>query len=191
MFKVPAEKALVVYPGLLPEYWPRDSKVAAEQISQKYGTSKKYICAVGTIEPRKNFVTLVETVRILRERDECGVQLLIAGGSGWRNTKATLCESIARAGLTDREVKFLGYVPEEDLPVLYSGARVFVYPSIYEGFGIPLIEAMACGAPVLASNVSSIPEVVQDAGILVSPKQPRSSLMQSSAWRTIRSFVPG
>ena len=172
LFQVPASKGVVVYPGVLPDYWPRDARLAAGQIASKYGASQNYICTVGTLEPRKNFSTLVEAVRILRERGKCGLQLLIAGGSGWKNSEALLRESIARAGLGEAEVKLLGYVPEQDLPVLYSGARVFLYPSIYEGFGIPLIEAMACGVPVVASNDSSIPEVVQDAGILVSPKRP-------------------
>jgi glycosyltransferase involved in cell wall biosynthesis len=167
---VPPEKALVIYPGLLPDYWPRDPKYAAEYIARKYQTCENYICTVGTVELRKNVVALVEAVRILRARGDFAAQLLIAGGSGWRNSSTH--ESVGRAGLTEREIKFLGYVPEEDLPTLYSGARIFVFPSLYEGFGIPLIEAMACGVPVVASNVSSIPEVVQDAGILVSPRRP-------------------
>jgi glycosyltransferase involved in cell wall biosynthesis len=168
---VPLEKVLVIYPGVLPDYRPRDPKYAAQYIARKYQTSENYICTVGTVEPRKNVVALVEAVRILRARGDFGAQLLIAGGSGWRNS--SIYESVGRAGLTEREIKFLGYVPEEDLPTLYSGARIFVFPSLYEGFGIPLIEAMACGVPVVASNVSSIPEVVQDAGILVSPRRPQ------------------
>jgi glycosyltransferase involved in cell wall biosynthesis len=168
---VPPEKALVIYPGVLPNYWPRDAKSSAQYIARKYQTSDNYICTVGTVEPRKNVVTLVEVVRILRARGDFAAQLLIAGGSGWRNS--SIFESVGRAGLTEREIKFLGYVPEEDLPTLYSGASIFVLPSLYEGFGIPLIEAMACGVPVVASNVSSIPEVVQDAGILVSPRRPQ------------------
>jgi glycosyltransferase involved in cell wall biosynthesis len=168
---VPPEKALVIYPGVLPDYWPRDPRSSAQYIARKYQTSENYICTVGTVEPRKNVVTLVEAVRILRARSDFAAQLLIAGGSGWRNS--SIYESVGRAGLTEREIKFLGYVPEGDLPTLYSGAGIFVLPSLYEGFGIPLIEAMACGVPVVASHVSSIPEVVQDAGILVSPRRPQ------------------
>jgi glycosyltransferase involved in cell wall biosynthesis len=164
---VPPEKAVIAYPGVPPAYWPRDYQSSAHFIAQKYQTSGDYICTVGTVEPRKNIVVLVEAVRMLRAQGDFNSQLLIVGGSGWRNSN--IYESVSKAGLTEREVKFLGYLPEEDLPALYSGARIFVLPSLYEGFGIPLIEAMACGAPVVASNVSSIPEVVQDAGILVSP----------------------
>jgi glycosyltransferase involved in cell wall biosynthesis len=168
---LPAEKATVIYPGVLADYWPRDAQASAQFIAHKYQTSDNYICTVGTVEPRKNIVGLVEAVRLLRAQSDFTPQVLIAGGSGWRNSN--IYESVARAGLSERQIKFLGYVPEEDLPALYSGARIFVMPSLYEGFGIPLIEAMACGAPVVASNVSSIPEVVQDAGILVSPTRPQ------------------
>jgi glycosyltransferase involved in cell wall biosynthesis len=168
---VPPEKTMVIYPGVLPNYWPRDPKSSARDMANKHRTSENYICTVGTVEPRKNIVGLVETVRLLRAQGDFNSQLLIVGGSGWRNSN--IYESVSKAGLTEREVKFLGYLPEEDLPALYSGARTFVLPSLYEGFGIPLIEAMACGTPVVASNASSIPEVVQDAGILVSPSRPQ------------------
>ena len=164
---VPPEKAIVIYPGVSPDYWPRDPQSSAQYIARKYQTCQNYILTVGTVEPRKNMVGLVEAVRILRARGHFSMQLLIAGGSGWKNS--SIYESVERAGLTEREIKFLGYVPEEDLPTLYSGARTFVLPSLYEGFGIPLIEAMACGVPVVASDVSSIPEVVQGAAVLVPP----------------------
>jgi glycosyltransferase involved in cell wall biosynthesis len=181
------QKAVVIYPGVLPEYRPRNPKAAAEYIAGKYGTSKEYICSVGTIEPRKNLVTLVEAFRILRDRGEVRAQLLIAGGYGWKNSE--IYESVSRAGLTEKEIKFLGYIPEEDLPLFFSGAKIFVFPSIYEGFGIPLIEAMGCGVPVVASNVSSIPEVLLGAGLLVSPRRPQEfadaidSLIQNPSLR--------
>lgn len=166
---VSPSKIEVIYPGVLPDYWPRDRAAAARHIAAKFQTSENYICAVGTVEPRKNLSTLIQAVKILHGRGSFPYQLLIAGGSGWKNSE--IYRSVQQAGLTEREVKFLGYVPEEDLPMLYSGARVFAFPSLYEGFGIPLIEAMACGAPVVASNVSSIPEVVRDAAVLVSPQR--------------------
>ncbi|HTS05707.1 MAG TPA: glycosyltransferase family 1 protein [Candidatus Eisenbacteria bacterium] len=167
---VPPEKILVVHLGVADRFAPRAPIESARIIADKYGTSTDYICTVGTIEPRKNIVSLIKAVRILRDRGQLRHQLLVAGSSGWKNSD--VYATVERCGLTEREVRFLGRVPEEDLPELYSGASVFVFPSIYEGFGLPLVEAMACGTPVVASNTSSIPEVVHDAGILVRPDRP-------------------
>jgi glycosyltransferase involved in cell wall biosynthesis len=141
-------------------------------MAAKYGVSETYICAVGTIEPRKNLSTLAGSVAFLGKRARFPFQLVIAGGEGWRNSG--LHRSVLRAGLSEGNVKFLGFVPEEDLPLLYSGASAFVFPSLHEGFGLPLVEAMACGVPIVASNVSSIPEVVLDAGLLVPPQAPEA-----------------
>jgi glycosyltransferase involved in cell wall biosynthesis len=85
---------------------------------------------------------------------------------------ASFLDAVKSLGLNDQDIRFLGFVPDEDLPVLYSGSSLFVLPSLYEGFGLPLAEAMACGVPVIASNTSSIPEVVGDAGLLVPPTEP-------------------
>jgi glycosyltransferase involved in cell wall biosynthesis len=167
---VAPEKITVVHHGVADPFTPRDPGQSARLISEKYGTSSDYICTVGTMEPRKNIVTLIEATKILRDRKQLRHQLLIVGGSGWSNSNVHA--SFDRCGLTERDVRFLGQIPDEDLPALYSGARLFVYPSLYEGFGIPLVEAMACGCPIVASNTSSIPEVVQDAGLFVSPRRP-------------------
>jgi glycosyltransferase involved in cell wall biosynthesis len=164
---VPRSRIQVISPGVLPDYWPREPRSAAQYIARKFGTGEDYVCTVGTIEPRKNLITLIHAMKILTERGGFSSQLLIAGGTGWRNSD--IYATAHKLGLDEKAVKFLGYVPEEDLPLLYSGARVFVFPSLYEGFGLPLIEAMACGVPVVASNVSSIPEVVNDAAMLVAP----------------------
>jgi glycosyltransferase involved in cell wall biosynthesis len=138
-------------------------------MASKYGTSENYICAVGTVEPRKNLVTLLEAVAILR-RGKWNYQLVLAGMPGWKNSG--VYDTVKRLRLADADVLFLGHVPDDDMPLLYCGSRLFVFPSLYEGFGIPLAEAMACGTPVVASNSSSIPEVVQDAAVLVSPRSP-------------------
>ena len=138
----------------------------------KYGLSKDYVLAVGTVQPRKNLVTLVKAWKILRDRAAPCPQLVVAGARGWKNSQ--LDETIRRLGLTGDQIRFLGVVPEEDLPVLYSGSSVFVFPSLYEGFGLPLLEAMACGVPVIASNTSSVPEVVGDAALLVAPTEPEA-----------------
>jgi glycosyltransferase involved in cell wall biosynthesis len=160
----------VVYGGVEERYQPCDPALAARHIAKKFDVSEEYICGVGTIEPRKNLVTLIEAFQILRKKDHFKGQLLIAGGGGWG--KCNIHPRMLELGLTEKEVKFLGFVPEEDMPMLYSGALAFVFPSLYEGFGLPLVEAMACGTPVVASDVSSVPEVVGGAGVLVRPESP-------------------
>ena len=162
----------VIHHGVDPAYKPQDAGKAAEYVAARYGVSNDYALAVGTVQPRKNLATLVEAWRLLRGRPCAHAQLVVAGARGWKNTQ--LDETISRLGLTGDEIRFLGIVPEEDLPVLYSGSSVFVFPSLYEGFGLPLVEAMACGIPVVASNTSSVPEVVGDAALLVSPTNPEA-----------------
>jgi glycosyltransferase involved in cell wall biosynthesis len=172
VFQVPESKIDVIHLGVGPAYRPQDPRAAAEQVANKYRVSKDYVLTVGTVVPHKNLITLVEAMRFLRERGELSFQLLVVGAKGWKN--ARLREAVQSSSLTDEDVRFLGFVPEEDLPVLYSGACSFVFPSLYEGFGLPLLEAMACGVPIVASNTSSIPEVVGDAALLVPPTQPEA-----------------
>jgi glycosyltransferase involved in cell wall biosynthesis len=166
-----SQRIEVVHWGIEDHYSMHDRMEAARRIAQKFGASLDYLCTVGTVIPRKNLHTIIEAVGILRDGHQCRVQLLIAGAKGWKNS--SLREQLAASALTEKEVKFLGYVPEEDMPDLYAGASVFVFPSLYEGFGFPVLEAMACGAPVVASNVSSVPEVTGDAALLVDPHQPQ------------------
>jgi glycosyltransferase involved in cell wall biosynthesis len=172
VLKIPDSKIEVIHHGVDPAFKPQDSDRAAQYVAGKYGVSKHYTLAVGTVQPRKNLVTLVEAMKILRDRGEGSFQLVVAGVRGWKNTK--LDETISRLGLTGEHIRFLGFVPEEDLPMLYSGSWLFVFPSHYEGFGLPLVEAMACGVPVVASEASSIPEVVGDAALLVPPTEPEA-----------------
>jgi glycosyltransferase involved in cell wall biosynthesis len=172
IWKVPESKIEVIYHGIGSIYRPQDPRAAAELAANRYGVSKEYVLTVGTVGPHKNLVTLVEAMKILRERGELSFQLLAVGARGRKDAK--LLEALRSSGLTSEGVRFLGYVPEQDLPVLYSGSCLFVFPSIYEGFGLPLVEAMACGIPVVASNTSSIPEVVGDAALLVPPNQPEA-----------------
>jgi glycosyltransferase involved in cell wall biosynthesis len=172
VFEVPESKIEVIHLGVGPAYRPQDPRAAAEQVANKYGVSKDYVLTVGTLVPHKNLIALVEAMRILRERGKLSFQLLVVGAKGWKNAK--LLEAVHCSGLAGEDIRFLGFVPEEDLPVLYSGASSFVFPSLYEGFGLPLVEAMACGVPIVASNMSSIPEVVGDAALLVPPTQPEA-----------------
>ena len=168
--QVPAAKIKVMRLGVDAHFRPYEPAVAARHIAQKYGSSENYILSVGTIEPRKNLAILIEAIGILKGQGKLAHQLVVAGAKGWG--KSRIAESILKWKLTESDVKFLGFIPETDLPLLYSGAAVFVFPSVYEGFGLPLVEAMACGVPIVASNTSSIPEVVLDAAVLVPPSNP-------------------
>jgi len=141
-------------------------------VRRRYRLPERYLLFLGTLEPRKNVLTLLQAyAQLCAQQAALDVKLVIAGGHGWgyKDVKAT-CEALR---LTDRVV-FTGFVDEDDLPDLYRGATLFVYPSLYEGFGLPIVEAMACGVPVITSNVASIPEVAGQAAILVEPKQPEA-----------------
>jgi glycosyltransferase involved in cell wall biosynthesis len=164
---VPAEKIKLVYPGVHERYKPQDPEKAAAYISTKYRVPERYMAAVGTVEPRKNLKLLVKVLELLKSNGKLKCPLLIAGAGGWKNSH--LYREIQAAGLTDAEIQFLGYMPDEDLPFFYSGAQVFLFPSFYEGFGIPPVEAMACGTPVIASNAQPMPEVLGDTAMLEPP----------------------
>jgi glycosyltransferase involved in cell wall biosynthesis len=164
---VPEAKIECVYPGVFESFKRRDPLHAAEYISRKYGVPQNYMAAVGTVEPRKNLKLLVEVVRLLKSKAQLKCPLLVAGASGWKSS--SLFRQIQAAGLTENEIHFLGYLPDEDLPFFYSGAEVFLFPTLYEGFGLPPVEAMASGTPVIASNARCMPEVLGDAAILEPP----------------------
>lgn len=151
------EKVTVIYHGV-------DQGVRNHEFKVR-GDSKPYILFVGQIQPRKNIVRLVEAFEQLAE-DEPDLQLVIAGGHGW--LQAPILEAIRTSRFSAR-IRRLGRVSDEQLAVLYAQAEVFVLPSLYEGFGLPVLEAMAAGCPVVTSNVSSLPEVVGDAAVLVDP----------------------
>ncbi|HZS03817.1 MAG TPA: glycosyltransferase family 1 protein [Blastocatellia bacterium] len=136
-------------------------------VLERHGIRQPYLLYVGTIEPRKNLTTLVRAYDELIHTTPHRPQLVLCGGRGW------LCDDIYR--LVDElrlgeMVRFTGYVDDSDLPALYSAAEVFIYPSLYEGFGLPPLEAMACGTPVVTSNTSSLPEVVGEAGLGLPPQ---------------------
>ena len=130
---------------------------------KKYGLPERFILFVGTIEPRKNILNLVRAFHKL-DRD---MSLVIAGRKGWLFEE--IFKEVERLNLGERII-FLDHIAESDLPLLYNAASVFVYPSLYEGFGFPPLEAMACGVPVITSNKSSLPEIVGEAGILINPE---------------------
>lgn len=132
-------------------------------LRSKYNIDSDYIFYLGTLEPRKNVAALIKAFKIISGKYK-DIKLVIAGGEGWKSDN--VFELIEDLKLLHK-VLFLGYVSKEDKPILYSSASMFVFPSLYEGFGIPPLEAMACGTPVVVADNSSLPEVVQDAGILV------------------------
>jgi glycosyltransferase involved in cell wall biosynthesis len=129
------------------------------------GLPESTILYVGTLEPRKNLPALIRAYAAIREAT--GATLVIAGGKGWFYDE--IFATVRALGLEDA-VRFPGYVPDVELPLWYNSARVFAYPSLYEGFGLPALEAMACGVPVVAAATAALPEVVGDAGLLVEPQ---------------------
>lgn len=164
-YGVPDESVRVIYHGVSPDFHSGYEPHTIAAALDRYQLREDYILFVGEMEPRKNVVALVEMLAQLRCRPEFrNLQLALVGpgGSGLSAIRAT----VARTQL-EPAVRELGYVPSKDLPLLYAGARVFVFPSLLEGFGLPLLEAMACGTPVVAANTSSIPEVTGDAAALV------------------------
>lgn len=159
-FGVPAERVRTIYLGVEARFCPQPGEDEREHLAREYGLDGPYLLTVGTIEPRKNLVATVEGFK--RARLQCtfdGV-LAIAGAPGWLAEESL--EAARRAG---RHVRLLGRVPDADLPALYRQAEALVYASHYEGFGLPPLEAMACGTPVIVSNNSSLPEVVGGAGL--------------------------
>ena len=151
-----------------PNFLPVDNETELRRIRESYGIQENYILSLCSIQPRKNLVRLIEAYSCLR-----GVrpgfklpQLVLAGKRGWLDSETFRA---AERNALGNDLLFTGYVAERDLPGLYSGAICFVYPSYFEGFGLPVVEAMQCGVPVIAGNRTSLPEVVGEAGLLFDP----------------------
>jgi len=162
---VQEDKVAVIHHGVDQEFFPAGP---LEPERRAFDLPERYILFLGAMEPRKNLATLLEAYRQLPEELRREYPLIVAGASGWKNRKLRAELEREKA----RGVRSLGYVPPQALPLVYGGASVFVFPSLYEGFGMPLLEAMAAGAPVVTSNVSAMPEVVGDTGLIVDPKSP-------------------
>ncbi len=160
------DKIVVVYPGRDEAFVPvRDSRLL-DATRARYGLSGSYLLYVGTLHPRKNLVRLVQAFGQVLGRLDPSLCLVLAGQKGWLYDE--IAKEIERWDLSGRVV-LPGYVPAQDLPALLSGALAFLFPSLYEGFGFPVLEAMACGTPVICSNTSSLPEVAGEAACLVNP----------------------
>ncbi len=163
-YHIDPAKICVVYPALNAEW--RNIRVPWEEIERvtaDYHTGDNYIISVGTIHPRKNYVRLLEAMTRLPE----DLRLVLVGKRGWLDRE--VYAAVERLNVHER-VRFLDYVPPEDLPALYTGARLAVMPSLYEGFGFPVLEAQACGTPVACSNTSSLPEVAGQAAEFFDPR---------------------
>ncbi|MFZ0488581.1 MAG: glycosyltransferase family 1 protein [Arenicellales bacterium] len=186
-FGWPETKISTVHLGVDPIFRPRLEKELQSTLNRYSLAPGMYALCVSTLEPRKRIESLLTAYAILPAQLRGRYPLVLSGDSGWlsESLHAQLDEA-RRAGW----VRWLGFVPEEDLPFLYAGARVFCYPSVYEGFGLPVLEAMASGVPVLASDKSSLPEVTDGAALLVDPDDVEAMsegvhrVLEDTAWRT-------
>jgi glycosyltransferase involved in cell wall biosynthesis len=162
------ERISVIYEGVDPRFQPlHDRRASLELLEEHYGIREPFVLHVSTVEPRKNQIAVVRAMPHLAEP----LRLVLAGGKGWRSEP--LQREIDTLGLQER-VLLPGFVADEHLPHLYGCAEAFVYPSLYEGFGLPLLEAMACETPVVSSSAGSLPEVCGDAAIYAPPTEPRA-----------------
>lgn len=153
----------VIYPGVAAPYFAASYEDVAA-VRSKYALDKAYVLYVGTVEPRKNLDRLLDVWQSCRDAVREQFDLVVAGPEGWQSAK-----TMARLRAPAPGLRYLGYVPEADLPAITAGATVFVYPSLYEGFGFPVAQAMAAGVPVITSNLSSLPEVTGGAAELIDP----------------------
>jgi glycosyltransferase involved in cell wall biosynthesis len=177
---VPEDKITVVHEAASPIFRPVEREEAKEQVRNRHGVDGPYILFVSTIEPRKNVPTLLRAIWQLMECYKQDVRLVLAGGRGWLFEDAFAV--VEELKLDDR-VHFVGRVSSEDLLYLYNAAEMLAHPAFYEGFGLPPLEAMACGLPVVVSDVASLPEVVGDAGLLIDPNN--ADELTVAMWRLL------
>ncbi len=165
LFHLEETKASVIYHGVSQLFNPNIDRIRINFILNKYNIDKEYLLFIGTIEPRKNIKNIILSYyKLLNENS--GYKLVIAGKKGWHFNE--IFELIDELKLNEKII-FTGFINEDDKPFLIAGAKIFIYPSMYEGFGIPVLESISCGIPTITSNVSSLPEVVEDAAILINP----------------------
>jgi glycosyltransferase involved in cell wall biosynthesis len=165
LYQIPEKKVEVIYPGVSDHFSPAREEESV-RVRQKFNLNNPYILFVGAIEPKKNIELLIRAYSACRKKLP-DVELVIAGKRAWKFE--SVFHLIDSLNLKDA-IRILDFVPYEDLPALYSSAEVFVFPSRYEGFGLPPLEAMKCGTPVITSDVSSLPEIVGKDGMTVSPE---------------------
>ncbi len=166
IYGLQAARVHVVHEAAAPAFNVIHDPFELRRVRERYGLAERFILYVGTIEPRKNLPTLIEAFARRRAAGDLPLQLVCAGPYGWLSDD--IDAQIERLHVRDA-VRFTGYVPFADLPALYNLAEMFVFPSVYEGFGLPVIEAMACGTPVIIGSVAALHEVAQDAAARVEP----------------------
>lgn len=162
---IPADKIRVVHSGVDPQLAPVTDEARIRALRTRLGVEGPFVLHVGSLQPRKNLTRLVEAFDRVKDAVP-GLQMVLAGRRGW--AYQPIFDRISQLGLADR-VLVPGYVADEDLATLYSAASVYAFPSLYEGFGFPALEAMACGTPVVCSNVASLPEITGDAALSFAP----------------------
>jgi len=177
---VPDEKITVIHEAADPLYRPLDRADALHFVRERFDLPDRFILFVSTIEPRKNVPGLLRAYAQFLEDYKLDVGLVLAGAKGWLHEE--VFQLVEELGL-QRDCRFLGQVRREDLPYLYNAARCLVHPAFYEGFGLTPLESMACGTPAVVSNVSSLPEVVGDAALLVDPDDEEGLIV--ALWRLL------
>jgi glycosyltransferase involved in cell wall biosynthesis len=160
LYGLPPERVHVIHEAAAPSFRPVRDPVQLARVRARYGLADRFVLYVGTIEPRKNLARLIDAFARRHRTGDLPHQLVCAGPYGWLSRD--IARQLERLGIADA-IRFVGYVPFDDLPALYSASEMFVFPSLYEGFGLPVIEAMACGAPVIAARAASLMEIAQDA----------------------------
>jgi glycosyltransferase involved in cell wall biosynthesis len=170
-FRIPESKVTVIYNAIDERFNEEPPSDEVMRVRERYQLNDPFILYAGNIKPHKNLERLIEAFHIIRRGELEQVRLLIIGDE--ISKYATLRRTVHRYKL-HKHVRFFGFVPDATLAILYRLARVFVFPSLYEGFGLPPLEAMASGTPVITSNVSSLPEVVGDAAMLIDPYDPEA-----------------
>ncbi len=171
IYDVPEEKVVVAHNGVRSDFVPVNDAARVAALREKYQLPDKFALAVGTLEPRKNYSLLVKAYQVLKKSHKKCPPLIFVGPPGWNKEYERLKKMVAEKKL-EKSIRFLFYVDDEDMVPFYSAATTLLFPSVYEGFGLPVLEAMACGTPVICSNAASLPEVAGSAAITLPPDNP-------------------